>query len=312
MKTTLVSLALFASFALPASLTAQESKQSSGKPAPDVANHKYGPHERNVFDLWKAKSDTPTPLVVYIHGGGFRAGDKGGISPQFLKLCLDSGISVASVNYRLSPEVHFPAHYQDCGRAIQTLRARAKEWNLDPKRVAASGGSAGAGTSLWLSFHDDLADPKSNDPIARQSTRLTCTGVTGAQSSYDPRVIKEWVGGRAHEHPALTGFFGITAENKGSPEILKRYEDSSAINHLTKDDAPTFMYYTEGPEPMKADAPPGAGIHHVNFGHKLKEEMDKLGIECVVKHRNDYTGRRADSTTEMVDFFKKHFGLNQK
>ena len=52
-----------------------------------------------------------------------------------------------AINYRLSPEVHFPAHYMDCARAIQFARSHAKEWNIDPARVAATGGSAGAGSS---------------------------------------------------------------------------------------------------------------------------------------------------------------------
>jgi acetyl esterase len=290
----------------------QEKDRRAERPEPDVANHPYGPHARNVFDLWLAKSDQPTPLVVYIHGGGFRGGDKRSLNAQMLKLCLDAGISVAAVNYRLSPEVHFPAHYLDCARAIQTLRAKAKDWNLDPKRVAATGGSAGAGTSLWIGFHDDLADKKSDDPIARQTTRLTCMAVTGAQSSYDPRVIKEWVGGRAHEHPALVGFFGIKDGNDNSPVILKRFEDASAINHLTRDDPPVWMFYTEGPEPMKTTDPPGAGIHHINFGFRLKERMDKLGLECTVRHRNDFRGRDANQTVEMVEFFKKHLGVSSK
>src|SRR5262245_51313939 len=66
------------------------------KPKPDVADAKYGPHERNVLDLWKAKSETPTPLVVFIHGGGFRAGDKSQVSPALVNSCLKAGISVAS------------------------------------------------------------------------------------------------------------------------------------------------------------------------------------------------------------------------
>ncbi len=58
-----------------------------------------------------------------------------------------------------------PAPQHDGARAIQFLRSKAGEWNLDPKRFAAFGGSAGTGISLWTGLHDDLADPKSSDPV---------------------------------------------------------------------------------------------------------------------------------------------------
>ena len=121
-------------------------------------------------------SDQPTPIVLYIHGGGFRGGDKSRLKQRDLKSFLEAGYSVASVNYRLTDQAPAPAAYLDCGRAIQFLRHHADKWNLDPTRVASTGGSAGAGTSLWLAFHDDLADPDSDDPVSRQSTRLTCVG----------------------------------------------------------------------------------------------------------------------------------------
>ena len=103
---------------------------------------------------------------------------------------LDAGISVAAVNYRfiaqaMEQKVEPPvkACLRDAARALQTLRAKAKEWNLDPARVGATGGSAGACTSLWLALHDDLADPASADPVARQSSRLAAAAVSGAQTS---------------------------------------------------------------------------------------------------------------------------------
>src|SRR5438874_11233473 len=131
---------------------AKAKQKGEAKPPPDMANVAYGPHERNVMDVWKAKSEQPTPLLVFIHGGGFRGGSKEAVQPYLLNGCLASGISVVAINYRLSPEVHFPAHYMDSARAIQFARSKAKEWNLDPKRVASSGGSAGAGTSLLPGF----------------------------------------------------------------------------------------------------------------------------------------------------------------
>src|SRR6266508_1665940 len=101
------------------------------KPKPDVADARYGPHERNVLDLWKAKSDKPTPLVVYIHGGGFRAGDKSSLAPPLLSKCREAGLSVAAINYRFSQHAPFPAPMLDGTRAVQFLRSKAKEWNLD-------------------------------------------------------------------------------------------------------------------------------------------------------------------------------------
>jgi acetyl esterase/lipase len=194
----------------------------------------------------------------------------------------------------------------DCARAIQFLRHKAKDWNLDPRRVAASGSSAGAGTSLWLAFHEDLADPKSNDPILRQSTRLTCTAVFGAQSTYDPRVIKEWIGGRAHEHAALPGFYGLKTDELDSEKAHKLYEAAAPITHLTKDDSPVFAFYSEPKGPLPADARPGQGIHHLNFGLKLKERMDALKIECVVRHADDYKASGGNANRETIEFLVKH------
>jgi acetyl esterase len=295
--------------ALPCTGQTQNSRRSEAKPKADLANFKYGPDTRNVLDLWKAKSDKPTPLVVFIHGGGFRAGDKAQVDAKLIEQCLAAGISVGAINYRLSDTATFPAQMLDGARAIQTFRHNAKEWNLDPKRIACTGGSAGAGISLWLGFHDDLADPKSSDPVARQSTRLTCMAVKGAQSSYDPRFIKSVIGGRAHEHPALGSFYGLKPEEFDSPKAHKLYEEASPINYLSADDPPVFAFYTEPDEDLPANASPGKGIHHPRFGHALKKKMDALKIECTVRQAKEYRGKRETFDDDTVAFFKKHFGM---
>jgi acetyl esterase/lipase len=111
-----------------------------------------------------------------------------GTADRFLK----EGISFASINYRLSDVGPYPIMMEDAARCLQTIRHRAAEWNLDPKAVASYGGSAGAGISLWLAFHDDLSKPDSEDPIARESTRLVAAGTTNGQSTYDMRTFREW------------------------------------------------------------------------------------------------------------------------
>jgi len=297
---------------LPGAARAAQSRpgQAMGKakPAPDLRDVKYGPHERNVLDLWRAESDTPTPLVVFIHGGGFRAGDKSRISPSLLELCLKSGVSVAAINYRLSQQAAFPAPMHDSARAIQFLRLNAKQWNLDPKRVAATGGSAGAGISLWIGLHDDLADAGSDDPVERQSTRLTCMGVYGAQSSYDPQFIEKLIGSSARRHPALLPFYGLKPGELDTPRAHKLYERASPITYVSADDPPVWMFYSEPNEDLPPNARAGQGIHHPRFGEALKAKLEPLKIECVLRHRTDYKAKaRQQAEREMVDFFLRHF-----
>ena len=270
---------------------------------PDV---KYGPHRRNVMDIWLAKSDQPTPVLVSIHGGGFRGGNKS-VSGGILKACLESGISVVAITYRLSDEAIAPAQFLDSARAIQFIRHNAKEWNLDPTRIAATGGSAGAGISLWLGFHEDLADPDNEDPVLRQSTRLTCMAVYNGQTSYDPRFIRElFPGTDTYKESALAQLFGVDLNKLDElpEEKYRLFEEVSAMPHLTKDDAPAALFYAS-----KLDTPitsQGIGIHHPRFGKALKEKMDELDIECEV-----HTGiPRGDEWTKLtVDFVKKHLGV---
>ncbi len=288
---------------IPAISDAQQPKaRSASAPVPDLANEHYGPHEQNVLDLWKAKSEKPAPLVVYIHGGGFRAGSKETISAPMLKELLSKGISVMAINYRFSPEVTFPAHYMDSARAIQYARLHAKEWNLDAAHIGATGSSAGAGTSLWIGFHDDMADASSADPVPRQSTRLSCMAVLGAQSTYDPHTIREWVGPAAARHPALEGFYGLKEDQWDTPSAREMMTKAAPITWLTKDDPPVWAYYSDPRGPVPADARPGTGIHHINFGLHLKEQMDKLGIECTIRHKDE----GGSVTDEVVAFFVKH------
>ena len=161
-----------------------------GEQAPTYANVKYGDHERNVFDIWLADSPRPTPLAIYIHGGGLRAGSKERLDPAEREKLLEAGISVAAINYRyLSTATPKPSSYSDARRALQLMRYKASEWNLDKAKVAAFGGSAGAQICMWLAFADDMAKPNSEDPIGRESTRLTCVATSGGQTDTSPEFL---------------------------------------------------------------------------------------------------------------------------
>lgn len=259
---------------------------------PTLANVAYGSHERQVLDFYKAESARPTPLLFFIHGGGWVAGDKRNV-PQLDKY-LAAGISVVSINYRFTthaqaagvkPPVEWPL--RDAARALQFVRSKAAEWNIDAKRIAASGGSAGACSSLWLAFHDDLADPKSDDPVARQSTRLYCAAVTGAQTTLDPQQMKEWTpnsryGGHAFgfmpdpKNPSTrdTQFARFLAARD---EILPWIKQYSPYEHVTADDPPIYLYYSAPPALGQEQKDP---THSANFGVKLQEKCKSVGVPC--------------------------------
>ncbi len=153
----------------------KDARYDASVPTPTLSGVRYGTHERHVLDFWKAESDTPTPLVFVIHGGGWQGGDKERLH-RFADTAalLEAGISVVAINYRyvshavkagIEPPVKTPLH--DAARALQFVRSKAADWNLDKERIGAAGGSAGACSSLWLAYHDDLSDPNSDDPVAR-------------------------------------------------------------------------------------------------------------------------------------------------
>lgn len=276
---------------------------------PTYQDVRYGPHERNVLDFWQAESEQPTPLLVSIHGGGFLVGNKS-VPRQLLKACLDAGISVAAISYRYSSQAIAPAPFEDGARAVQFLRHKAKDWQIDPKRVAATGGSAGAGISLWLAFHDDMASPDKSDPVRHESTRLKCAAVFDGQTSYDPRFIRKMFPGKdVFKIDPLRQLFGVDLNKLDDlpAEKYKLFEEVSAIPHLTKDDPPVFLSY--GSSFDAEVTTPNIGIHHPLFGKILKERMDALGIPCELYA----AGKRAGGGMPMkpIDFLKKYLEVKK-
>lgn len=281
----------------------QNSGKSSnqGQMAPTHANIKYGEHERNVFDLWLAESKKPTPLAIYIHGGGFISGNKEKVSQQVVTQLLDAGISVASINYRyLSIDTPLPTSHHDARRALQFMRSKAKEWNIDKSRVAAFGGSAGAQICMWLAYSDEMAKPKSKDPIERESTRLTCVATMGGQTTNEIEFWKEMITGLMGSEIKTEGLVRplgdlvdpekvrmATWGSKTLDKANKKAARHSALNLVSEDDPPIFMSYGMAPSakpPENKIRVRGWLIHHVNLGIALKEKTDTLKLEAHLKY----------------------------
>ena len=150
---------LFAA-ALPAGpAAAQEAPRPTGEPVPaGVAAHRdlaYAAdgHERQKLDLYlpegRPANAAALPVVVWIHGGAFRAGSKDACPPLRAGY-VARGYAVASVGYRLTPTAPFPAQIEDCRAAVRWLRAHADEYGLDAARIGVWGGSAGGHLAALL------------------------------------------------------------------------------------------------------------------------------------------------------------------
>ena len=261
---------------------ARQPNRSRVRIKPTHADIKYGEHERHVIDLYLAESKQPTPLVIYIHGGGFVKGDKRGVSGNLIRAMHGNSISVAAIHYRFISAHPLPAPFTDAARAVQFLRHHAKKYNLDSNRFAATGGSAGAGISLWLATRDDMTDPKSSDPVSRQSTRISCASVGGAQVSYDPRFWKAVGLAKGLQHPSFRLMYGVAADVPfDDPKKIAIAEACAPIEHVSKDDPPVYFRYGV-PDKLNDKMSLGAVVHHPRHGQLFKKKMDALGIECHV------------------------------
>jgi acetyl esterase/lipase len=166
---------------------------------------------------------------------------------------------------------------------VQFLRSKAAAWNLDAQRFGAYGISAGATTSLWLAYHDDLADAKSSDPVARMSTRLRAVVGLSPQPCLEPQIIREWVGDQVLLHPMIARAVGakkLEDMRNPRPEWLELLREFSAMNHVSADDPPVLISHPRV-DPLPA-ASAGSAIHHAIFGAKLKEKCDAAGVSCVL------------------------------
>ena len=261
-------------------------------PAPTLDNVSYGPHPKQVLTFWKAETEKPAPLLFFIHGGGWQAGNRMGSMASYVPAMHKHGISVVSIEYRfieetiadgVEPPVKGCLH--DAARALQFVRSKAAEWNIDKTRIAAAGGSAGACSSLWLAFHDDLADPKSDDPVARESSRLLCAAVTGAQTTLDPVQMKEWTPNSNYGSHA----FGIFKEVDGKKQrdfdaflaqrdsIMPWIQEYSPYALVSADDSPVYLYYGAPPALGQVEKDP---THSANFGVKLQEHLQSVKVPC--------------------------------
>ncbi len=218
-------------------------------------------HPAQKLDVYLAKSKAPTAVMIYIHGGGWRAGSKKNV-PAWLTTAVREGwLSVVSVEYRFTNVAPHPAQVNDCTRAVQFVRQNAAKWNIDTERMGVTGGSAGAHLSLWVALHDDTAKVDSADPIARQSSRVACAISFAGPTDWS--LLKEI----EHRHPAYRQLLGYQPGTAVDKMDAKKMADVSPISFASKDDPPILLVH-------------GDNDNIVPFAHakKMNTRLKDIGV----------------------------------
>lgn len=277
-------------------------------PPPTESAVRYGDHPRNQLDFYRAQSLGPTPVLIYFHGGGWKANDRTQIRQRKIaQEALDNGVSLISADYCFitGPDARvYPGPMLDAARVVQFVRSRAADWNLDPGRIAICGNSAGGAMALWVALRDDMADPASDDIVERQSTRVRCVLATNTPTTLDPNIIRQRVGGTPDIHRGLLALFGAKSiSDLDGPGFAAKIREASAVSHVSEDDPPIHLFFPKS-NPASAPLPESASfsavIHHAMFGKILEEKCDEAGVVCILNHEG------MQASCSQLEFLKEH------
>ena len=251
-------------------------------------NIEYGINERNQLDIIIPKSNSKTPLVIYLHGGGYKGGKKehtyrknniGRISE-----ILNNKIAFATINYSfLNNEDGLISSLNDAKLALQFLKYNHNKFNLDKNRVVIWGVSSGANSVLWLGLSDDMADPKSENKVLRESTRVQgIVSVNGAHS-FNSQNWKKMINMSDKIFDFMIKRFlkypGMDVDKWLVNYKLKKYQEAIDYFDFMDSSDPPMLVANYGDMVPKSIS---SFNHHPIHAKYLKQRADSLSIENYV------------------------------
>jgi len=274
----------------------------NAKFAKDIA---YDKKDRTQFDIWLPTTNVPTGLVLYVHGGGFTSGDKdfvyavqsGGAwdFPADIRFLLQNNIAVATIRYTLlSPTIEtegIKKSMADVRRALQYIRHRAADFNIDKNKIILAGNSAGAGTSLWIAFNNDFADAQNTDPVLRESSRVKGVVARETQASYnmEDRWVKDvfvdyklnWAEMLANEIGNIRKIYGVSSIEQYESATIDAYRAAVDMLSLMSADDPEIWINNTLRDVVHPYAAPEVASHHAFHARELKKRADEVGVKNI-------------------------------
>ena len=185
----------------------------------------------------KRADNKPLPVIVFIHGGAWQAGNKASGRASVLRFVSSGQYAGVSVEYRLSQQAKWPAQIEDCKAAIRWIKAHAKENGLDPDKIGVWGTCAGGHLVAMLGVTGGVKDLEGTlGKHLDQSSRVTCVvdyfGPTNMLTMGD---FPSKMAHNAADSPESRLIGGAVQENKD------KARSASPVTYVTSDDAPMFI-----------------------------------------------------------------------
>lgn len=284
---------------------------SSKPPAPIIYRDINYAGTNNAFqnlDLYvPSDAESMTPVVVWIHGGAWVAGDK---NHPFMALDLVSrGIAVASINYRLAQNSPHPAQINDCKAAVRWLRANASRYRLDPTRIGCWGHSAGGHLAVLLATTGDVdsiessatgrLSAKSGAPAPQGRTALH-SSASAVQAACDwagptdlTSLIEQQTPNAKLDFTDPTGPVAILLGGRKPEECL----DASPVFSISNDDAPILIVHG-----VEDDVVPPAQ------SQEMYDKVKAAGappVELLMEQGEGHTLSSADALTRSINFLEQ-------
>lgn len=184
-----------------------------------------------LMDMYIPDSKERLPLVVWIHGGGWRSGSKENCQPALF--LLQYGYAVASINYRLTGLIEFPAEIEDCKSAIRFIRAKAEKYNIDPERIGVWGSSAGGHLAALLGTTGNIKEFDKGEYLEFSSN------VKAVCDYFGPSSIRD-----------MSSKVSLDVENAPEellagriPRNVRKAREASPVNYVSKDTCPFFIVH---------------------------------------------------------------------